>query len=35
VLHELFDGVDDAVRDRITIGSFLDLFPAVGRPPGT
>jgi hypothetical protein len=33
VLHELFDGVDDAVRDRITIGAFLDLFPHVGRPP--
>jgi predicted TIM-barrel fold metal-dependent hydrolase len=34
VLHELFDGVDDAVRDRITIGAFLDLFPHVGRPVG-
>jgi predicted TIM-barrel fold metal-dependent hydrolase len=33
VLHELFDGVDAAVRDRITIGAFLDLFPHVGRPP--
>ena len=33
VLHELFDGVDDAARDRITIGAFLDLFPWVGRPP--
>ena len=33
VLHELFDGVDDIVRDRITIGAFLDLFPSVGRPP--
>jgi hypothetical protein len=21
------------VRDRITIGAFLDLFPHVGRPP--
>jgi predicted TIM-barrel fold metal-dependent hydrolase len=33
VLHELFDGVDDIVRDRITIGAFVDLFPSVGRPP--
>jgi predicted TIM-barrel fold metal-dependent hydrolase len=32
-LHELFDGVDDAVRHRITIGAFLDLFPHVGEPP--
>jgi hypothetical protein len=29
----LFDGIDDAARDRITIGAFLDLFPWVGRPP--
>jgi hypothetical protein len=35
VLHELFDDVDDAVRDRITIGAFLDLFPSVGRPPAS
>jgi predicted TIM-barrel fold metal-dependent hydrolase len=34
VLHELFDGVDDETRDRITFGSFLELFPHVGRPPG-
>jgi predicted TIM-barrel fold metal-dependent hydrolase len=33
VLHELFDGWSDEVRDRITIGAFLDLFPHVGRPP--
>jgi predicted TIM-barrel fold metal-dependent hydrolase len=33
VLHELFDGVDDKARDRITMGAFLDLFPSVGRPP--
>jgi hypothetical protein len=32
-LHELFDGLDDADRQRITIGSFLDLFPDVGMPP--
>jgi predicted TIM-barrel fold metal-dependent hydrolase len=32
-LHGLFDGVDDAVRYRITIGSFLDLFPEAGEPP--
>ncbi len=34
VLHELFDGVDEVTRDRITMGAFLDLFPQVGRPPG-
>jgi predicted TIM-barrel fold metal-dependent hydrolase len=33
-LHELFDGVDDATRHRITIGAFLDLFPDAGEPPG-
>jgi predicted TIM-barrel fold metal-dependent hydrolase len=32
VLHELFDGVDDATRERITQGAFLDLFPHVGSP---
>ncbi|MET0146611.1 MAG: amidohydrolase family protein [Ilumatobacteraceae bacterium] len=32
-LHELFDGVDDAVRRRITTGSFLELFPDVGVGP--
>ncbi|MGE0881619.1 MAG: amidohydrolase family protein [Acidimicrobiia bacterium] len=32
-LHELFDGVDDAVRERITAGAFLDLFPEAGMPP--
>jgi predicted TIM-barrel fold metal-dependent hydrolase len=33
VLHELFDGIDQATRDRICIGAFLDLFPHVGWPP--
>jgi len=33
-LQELFDGVDPAVRHRVTIGSFLDLFPHIGEPPG-
>ena len=33
-LHELFDGLDDATRYRVTVGSFLDLFPGVGLPPG-
>ena len=33
-LHELFDGVDPAVRHRVTVGSFLDLFPHIGEPPG-
>ncbi|MGE3621435.1 MAG: amidohydrolase family protein [Acidimicrobiia bacterium] len=32
-LRELFDGQPDDVRYRITIGSFLDLFPHVGPPP--
>ncbi len=32
-LHELFDGVDPAVRHRITVGAFLDLFPHIGEPP--
>jgi hypothetical protein len=35
VLRELFDGVDAAVRDRITMGSFLECSPtsAVRRSP--
>ncbi len=32
-LHELFDGVDDDTRYRVTVGAFLDLFPEVGAPP--
>lgn len=32
-LHGLFEGVDDQVRYRVTIGAFLDLFPEVGEPP--
>ena len=32
-LHQLFDGVDSAVRERITRGTFLELFPQVGEPP--
>jgi predicted TIM-barrel fold metal-dependent hydrolase len=32
VLHELFDGVDDDIRHRVTVGAFLDLFPEVGEP---
>jgi predicted TIM-barrel fold metal-dependent hydrolase len=32
-LHELFDDVPDDVRYRITIGTFLELFPDVGEPP--
>jgi predicted TIM-barrel fold metal-dependent hydrolase len=32
-LHGLFDGVDDDTRYRITIGSFLELFPEPGPPP--
>jgi predicted TIM-barrel fold metal-dependent hydrolase len=33
VLHELFDGVDAAARERITIGCFNELFPGVRQPP--
>ena len=32
-LHELFDGVDAKVRDRITRGTFEELFPHVSAPP--
>lgn len=32
-LRNLFDGVDDEARYRMTIGAFLDLFPDVGEPP--
>ena len=34
-LHELFDDVDDAVRRRITRGTFEELFPHVTQPPAT
>jgi hypothetical protein len=32
-LHQLFDGVDQATRDRILFGSFAELFPDAPRPP--
>jgi predicted TIM-barrel fold metal-dependent hydrolase len=32
-LHELFDGVTEAQRKRMTQDAFLDLFPHVGLPP--
>jgi predicted TIM-barrel fold metal-dependent hydrolase len=32
-LFELFDGVADEVRERITLGAFHELFPHVGMPP--
>jgi hypothetical protein len=32
-LHELFDDVDDAPRERLMRGAFLELFPHVGHPP--
>jgi predicted TIM-barrel fold metal-dependent hydrolase len=32
-LHELFDGVDDECRERITRGTFEELFPHVTAPP--
>jgi len=32
-LHELFDPVAPEVRERITRGTFLELFPHVSEPP--
>jgi predicted TIM-barrel fold metal-dependent hydrolase len=32
-LHELFDDVEPEVRDRITTGTFEELFPHVSSPP--
>jgi predicted TIM-barrel fold metal-dependent hydrolase len=32
-LHELFDDVAPEVRDRITTGTFHELFPHVSSPP--
>jgi hypothetical protein len=32
-LHELFDDVEPNVRDRITRGTFKELFPHVSEPP--
>jgi predicted TIM-barrel fold metal-dependent hydrolase len=32
-LHELFDGVEPKIRDRITRGTFEELFPHVSAPP--
>ena len=32
-LHELFDGVDEAVSTRIRTGAFQELFPHVPEPP--
>jgi predicted TIM-barrel fold metal-dependent hydrolase len=32
-LRHLFDGVDTKIRDRMTRGAFLELFPHVGEPP--
>jgi hypothetical protein len=32
-LHQLFDGVDQATRDRILFGSFAELFPDAPPPP--
>jgi predicted TIM-barrel fold metal-dependent hydrolase len=34
-LHELFDEADDALRRRITIESFRELFPHVSSPPSS
>ncbi|HEY3016261.1 MAG TPA: amidohydrolase family protein [Nocardioides sp.] len=32
-LHELFDGADPAVRERVTVGAFRELFPGVPEAP--
>jgi len=32
-LHHLFDTVDPALQHRVTIGSFLELFPGATAPP--
>lgn len=32
-LHELFDGYEPAIRDRITRGTFQELFPHTAPPP--
>lgn len=32
-LHGLFDGVDPAIKDRVTQGAFRELFPHVSAPP--
>lgn len=32
-LHHLFDGVDPAVQQRITVGAFRELFPSVPEVP--
>ena len=34
-LHELFDDVDSATRERITVGAFAELFPHVPAPPAS
>jgi predicted TIM-barrel fold metal-dependent hydrolase len=34
-LHTLLDDVDDATRERITVGAFSELFPHVPRPPAS
>jgi predicted TIM-barrel fold metal-dependent hydrolase len=31
-LADLFGGVEETIRDRVTQGAFLELFPHVGRP---
>lgn len=32
-LHELFDDEPEAVRKRITVGAFQELFPGISQPP--
>ncbi|MFC4944326.1 amidohydrolase family protein [Pseudonocardia sp. GCM10023141] len=34
-LRDLFDGVPDQVRDRITVGAFQELFPDTAPPPAS
>jgi hypothetical protein len=34
-LHQLFDGADPVVRERVTVGAFRELFPDVPPVPVT
>jgi predicted TIM-barrel fold metal-dependent hydrolase len=34
-LHGLFDGVDPAIKERVTQGAFRELFPHVSAPPAS
>lgn len=34
-LHELFDGIDPTIRERVTVGAFTELFPDVPPLPAS